>query len=166
MSSLVPINDENVNRFYEKLREKIKKQLSKFAGKYGEEGAKILLAAPDLVVLLWRLVKDERVPAEKKVLLVATLAYWIIPVDLLPEAVLGVIGYSDDIFVTLYVLNDLINNVGEDIIKDNWPGEEDVIKFIRESLKVAETWMEKSGKRVKEKAELLVKNLLSSKKND
>ena len=162
MKSLVPINDENVNRFYEQLRKKIKNQLSKFAGKYGEEGAKILLAAPDLIVLLWRLIKDDRVPVEKKVFLVSVIAYWIIPVDLLPEAILGVIGYADDIFITLYVLNDLINNVGEDVIRDNWPGDEDVIKFIKESLKIAEMWMEKSGKRVKEKLDLLVKSLLES----
>ena len=162
MKSLVPINDENVNRFYEQLRKKIKNQLSKFAGKYGEEGAKILLAAPDFIVLLWRLIKDERVPVEKKVFLVSVIAYWIIPVDLLPEAILGVIGYADDIFITLYVLNDLINNVGEDVIRDNWPGDEDVIKFIKESLKIAEMWMEKSGKRVKEKLDLLVKSLLES----
>ncbi len=162
MKSLIPINDENVNRFYEQLRKKIKNQLSKFAGKYGEEGAKILLAAPDLIVLLWRLIKDERVPVEKKVFLVSVIAYWIIPVDLLPEAILGVIGYADDIFITLYVLNDLINNVGEDVIRDNWPGDEDVIKFIKESLKIAEMWMEKSGKSVKEKLDLLVKSLLES----
>ncbi len=163
MKEMMPFKNENVREFYEDLRKKIKEKLSKFAGKYGEEGARILLVAPDLVVLLWRLIKDDRVPAEKKVFLVAALAYWILPVDLIPEAVIGVIGYADDIYITLYVLNDLINNVDEQVIRDNWPGEEDVIKFIKESLKIASIWMEKSGKNVKEKAELLVKRLLVDK---
>ncbi len=158
----MPFKDENVRKFYEDLRKKVKEKLSKFAGKYGEEGAKILLAAPDLVVLLWRLIKDDRVPAEKKVFLVAALTYWILPYDLIPEGLLGVIGYADDIYITLYVLNDLINNVDEEVIRENWPGDEDVIKFIKESLKIASLWMEKSGKNVKEKAEILVKKLLGN----
>lgn len=161
---MIPLKDENVRKFYEDLRKKVKEKLSKFAGKYGEEGARILLVVPDLVVLLWRLIKDDRVPAEKKVFLVAALAYWILPIDLIPEGLIGVIGYADDIYITLYVLNDLINNVDEQVIRDNWPGEEDVIKFIKESLKIASIWMEKSGKNVKEKAEILVKKLLGDNK--
>ncbi len=163
MKNLVPISEKRVERFYEKLRQTVKEKLSRFAGKYGEEGAKILLALPDLVVLLWRLVKDERVPADKKVILVAVLSYIIIPNDFLPEAVIGVVGYADDVFLALYTLNELINRVGEDVIRENWPGDEDVIKFIRESLKIAAVWMEKSEKNIRGKLEAIVSGLLKGK---
>ncbi len=166
MKEMMPIGEGRVERFYEKLRTLVKNKLAKFAGKYGEEGAKILLMFPDLVILLWRLVKDERVSPEKKVMLVAVLTYIIVPTDLLPESVLGVIGYADDIFIALYVLNELINNIGEDVIRDNWPGEEDVINFIRESLKIATVWMDKSGKNVKGKLEAIIRGLLKGKGDD
>ncbi len=166
MKEMVPIGEGKVEKFYEKLRKTVKEKLSKFAGKYGEEGAKILLAFPDLVILLWRLVKDERVSPDKKIMLGAVLTYIILPTDLLPEAVMGVVGYADDIFLALYTLNELINNVGEDVIRDNWPGDEDVIKFIRESLKIASVWMEKSGKNIRGKLDALVSGLLKGRSDD
>jgi uncharacterized membrane protein YkvA (DUF1232 family) len=60
----------------------------------------ILLHLPSLVRLYWRLFRDERVSVWPKALLVAAVAYVILPFDLIPDT-LPVIGEIDDLFVVL-----------------------------------------------------------------
>lgn len=49
-------------------------------------------------MLLFELLKSDDVPVEKKTLIVGSLGYFILPVDFLPDAVLGM-GFTDDIAV-------------------------------------------------------------------
>jgi uncharacterized membrane protein YkvA (DUF1232 family) len=96
------------------------------------------LAAPDFFHLLCKLSVDKDVPALKKIKLVAGIAYFISPIDFLPEAFLGPIGYLDDIAVTAYILNDLINDVDPQIIRKHWAGDQDVLVLIKTILSNAD----------------------------
>ena len=93
-----------------------------------------ILAAPDLFHLLCKLTADSEIPSNKKIKLVAGIAYFISPIDLLPEAFLGPIGYLDDIAVTAFILYDLINEVDPQIIRKHWAGEQDVLVLIKTIL--------------------------------
>ena len=70
----------------------------------------------------------------KKVKLITAIAYFISPIDLLPEAILGPIGYLDDLGVAAYVLNDLLNSVDPQVIKRNWVGDNDILLLIKKIL--------------------------------
>jgi len=61
----------------------------------------LLFQLPSLLRLYWRLLVDRRVPLWPKAVLVATLAYVVSPVDLIPD-LMPVIGQLDDL--TLLVL--------------------------------------------------------------
>ena len=61
----------------------------------------LLFQLPSLLRLYWRLLADRRVPLWPKAVLVGTLAYVVVPVDLVPD-VLPVVGQLDDL--TLLVL--------------------------------------------------------------
>jgi len=93
-----------------------------------------ILAAPDLFHLLCKLSADSEIPSNKKLKLVAGIAYFISPIDILPEMFLGPIGYLDDIAVAAFILNDLINEVDPQIIRKHWAGEQDVLILIKTIL--------------------------------
>ena len=122
--------DEQKKDFYQKLRADIKKWLDEKRTN-DNRWAEYILLAPDLFHLLTKLTLDPDVPASKKVKLVGIIAYFISPLDFLPEILLGPIGYLDDIALTAYVLNDILNEVDPKIIQRNWAGDRDILPLIK-----------------------------------
>jgi uncharacterized membrane protein YkvA (DUF1232 family) len=125
-------------RFYQKLRKTIKV----WAG--GEQSrasryADYVLAGPDLFILLVRLAQDERVSGSDKARLAGAIAYFVNPLDLLPELVLGPPGLVDDVAVAAYVLHQLLERVDPAIIREHWEGSADVLDLIRQILATADT---------------------------
>lgn len=122
--------DDQRKDFYQKLRTDIKKWMD---GKQASENrwTEYILLAPDLFHLLTKLVIDSDVPASKKVKIAGIIAYFISPLDLLPEMLLGPIGYLDDIALTAYILNDIINEVDPKIIQRNWAGDRDILNLVK-----------------------------------
>lgn len=88
-----------------------------------------LFLLPNLVKLLWRLVKDPRVPRRSKLALVLAGAYVVSPIDLLPDFIVGA-GQLDDIFVVALAINHLIQRAGEDVVRQHWDGPQDLLKVI------------------------------------
>ncbi len=139
MKDIVPetIGEKEYKRFYDRLRERIKHKLKNVESKVGKTGVDLILLAPDLFVLLYRLMKDERVNVRNKIILGAVLAYWIMPADILPEMLFGSLGYLDDILITLYVLDALFADTDIDVLLENWSGDPEIIKHTHEySIKV------------------------------
>jgi len=59
-----------------------------------------------------RLLADPRTPKLPKLALIAAVAYVLSPIDLVPEAVLPVVGWLDDILVGLAALRWLLKQEG------------------------------------------------------
>lgn len=117
-------------RFYRRLRDRVKRwaQKRKISGKRLE----YLLAAPDLFVLLSRLTLDERVPTRTKAKVAAGLAYFLTPLDMIPDF-LGPPGFLDDVVVAAWILNTVVvqlNELDPAIIEEHWEGEEDVLERV------------------------------------
>ena len=94
--------------------------------------ADIVLLVPDLLVLLVRLARDRRVPFIVKAQLLLAAAYVLSPFDLVPEALLGVIGLADDAGVLALVLLWItkVASVDQQVLRDHWSGNRDVIDLI------------------------------------
>ena len=60
--------------------------------------ARFLMHLPNFIKLYWRLLTDRRVPLLPKVILVAGIAYLIVPTDFLPDVFLP-LGLLDDVAV-------------------------------------------------------------------
>ncbi len=125
--------NERQSDFYQKIRKDVKHWLNDNLGKENK-WADYILVAPDLFHLLCKLTADSEIPSNKKLKLVAGIAYFISPIDLLPEAFLGPIGYLDDIAVTAYILNDIINEVDPQIVRNHWAGEQDILDLVKTIL--------------------------------
>ncbi|MFC1725137.1 YkvA family protein [candidate division KSB1 bacterium] len=121
--------------FYRNLRIKIKDWLNKNPEYKWSE---ILLLAPDLFHLLCKLTADKDIPVTEKAKLAGVIAYFISPIDLIPEILLGPVGYLDDIALAAYVLNSLINKTDPEIIRRHWAGETDILLAVKNILAMAD----------------------------
>jgi uncharacterized membrane protein YkvA (DUF1232 family) len=143
--------DTKQQDFYQKLRKDVKNWISKNLDKENK-WTDYVLASPDLFHLLCKLSVDKDVPSNKKIKLVAGIAYFISPIDLLPEAFLGAVGYLDDIAVAAYILNELVNEVDPQIIRKHWAGEQDILDLIKTILGNADSMIgSKLWKRIKKR---------------
>lgn len=123
--------------FYTVLRSRINEWLKSGDGiKY--RWGNILMLAPDLFHLAYKLSRDPNVPATEKAKMVALLAYFISPIDLIPEAMFGPIGFIDDVILAIYALNGLINKTHPDIVRHHWAGDGNILELIQKVLTAAE----------------------------
>ena len=76
---------------------------------------------PDCVVLLKRLIGDERVPRRSKIVLGALVGYLLLPIDLVPDFI-PVAGQLDDVLVAALALRASLRSSGTDLIAELWPG--------------------------------------------
>jgi uncharacterized membrane protein YkvA (DUF1232 family) len=76
---------------------------------------------PDCFVLFQGLVRDPRVPASRKLLLVAMMAYLAMPFDLVPDFI-PVAGQLDDAIIVALVLRMLARTGGPDLVRELWRG--------------------------------------------
>lgn len=123
--------------FYDRLREKIIHAVEKRGGKLGEGGARALLLVPDVFMLLVRLSLDRDVPKSARALIGGTLAYFVLPVDLFPEALLGGIGFMDDLVLATAVLAQAFSGELEPYARRHWSGSEDLRVVLRDISQTA-----------------------------
>lgn len=99
-----------------------------------------VLLAPRLVKLVYRLLKDERVPVRSKAVLVAVAGYIASPIDVIPDVIPGV-GRFDDLIVAAFGLDQILNRVPEEAVIEHWDGDEDVLRIIKEILDISTGFM-------------------------
>ena len=94
------------------------------------------LLAPRLVKLLWRLTRDPRVPARSKASLVLLMGYIVSPVDLIPDFVPG-IGQMDELVIAAFALDQMLNRVPPEVVREHWDGDKDILEIVQEVLDIA-----------------------------
>lgn len=77
------------NRFWKKI-ERVAKKV----------GATVLLP----VFTLYYMLQDDKVSLQHKAYIVGALGYFILPIDLIPDGILPIIGFTDDIAVMTLIL--------------------------------------------------------------
>ena len=78
---------------------------------------------PDCLVLLRRLLGDERVPRRRKAVLLALVAYLAMPIDLVPDFI-PVAGQLDDAIIAALALRYVLRAGGPALLREHWPGPE------------------------------------------
>jgi len=81
----------------------------------------IVMFVPNIVRLTIALAADGRVPARTKVLLAAAAAYFISPVDLIPDWI-PVLGQLDDAVLAMIVIDTILNYVDPELVCEHWRG--------------------------------------------
>jgi uncharacterized membrane protein YkvA (DUF1232 family) len=101
---------------------------------------------PAFAALVYRLMKDPRVPARAKATLVLAAGYVASPIDFVPDWILG-LGRFDDLIVAAFALDQILNRVPEHIVLEHWDGDEDVLEIVREILDISTGFMPASIRR-------------------
>ena len=131
------VSDERAERFYDKLRKKVRSYVERKGDSLGKV-ADYLLLAPDVFILLWRLVNDPRVGSGNKVLLGIGVAYYVFPLDLMPEAIMGPTGYVEDLVLGVLILAKILNDTDVEVLEDNWSGDGELLVMMRNVVDSAE----------------------------
>ncbi|MGM0897953.1 MAG: YkvA family protein [Bacillota bacterium] len=122
-------SEEKQQDFYQKLRVKVHNWLENRSSKLDSAG-QFVFFAPDLFHLLTRLMLDGRIDKKSKAYVGAGILYFMAPVDLIPEVLIGPAGYMDDVIVAVYVINTVLNRFPKEVITEHWAGDEDLLKVL------------------------------------
>jgi len=80
--------------------------------------ARLIWKLPMYARVIWGIVRDPRTPLPLKALLAAALAYLVMPLDLIPDAI-PILGQADDLTVLMLVLDLFIANAPAQVRRDH-----------------------------------------------
>lgn len=126
-NEIIAINKVKDN--YSMGRKILSEKLSPKAKKYKE----YIFIIPDIISLIYRLLKDKRVAIKTKLILSSAIAYITLPTDMIPNNI-PFIGAIDEIGVAFFALNNVINEVPMNVIIENWEGNNEIITVLQSGL--------------------------------
>lgn len=112
----------------------LEEEISGYHGKHEE----IIRQAPALYRLMTRLLDDPAFPSHLSQLVIAAIAYFILPRDVIPEDEYGSLGFVDDLFLCAFVADTVQREAGSDILIRNWDGEMAVVPLVAKILESEE----------------------------
>lgn len=119
--------------FYDRIRLKIAEWAETKGGETSRTVIDLLLLAPDFFLLLGRLMRDPRVPATAKYGVAGAIAYYLLPLDFLPEILVGPIGFGDDLILAAMVINRLLKAAPE-VVVEHWSGSGELLAQVEKVL--------------------------------
>jgi uncharacterized membrane protein YkvA (DUF1232 family) len=85
---------------------------------------------PSLGKLVVALMADSRVPKMNKVVVGGIAAYLMTPVGMVPRRLLG-LKRINELILPVIALDVLLNGASDEVLKDHWHGDPEVLKAIR-----------------------------------
>lgn len=128
--------------FYDRLRSRVLSFVEEKGGSLAPKIADVLLLVPDTFMLLVRLALDKNVPKSTRVLIGSAIAYFVVPIDLLPEAFTGPVGYTDDMVLSMAVLAKAFGKDLEPIASKYWSGSQPLRTFLGDTLNTAHEFLD------------------------
>jgi len=124
--------------FYDRLRERAVAAVERRGGRWGEKTAASLLLVPDVFILVVRLTLDRDVPTDTRRTLGGALIYFLAPLDLLPEVLLGPTGYLEDLVLACVVLARALGPDLETYAERHWSGDGQLREVLAQITRSAE----------------------------
>lgn len=118
--------------FYDRLRQRMLDAADRKSHKLGKPAVEALLLVPDVFILLVRLSLDREVPRAARSLIGGALAYFVLPVDLFPEAVLGAPGFLEDLVLASAVLAQAFGGELEPYARKHWNGDQELRQVLHD----------------------------------
>jgi uncharacterized membrane protein YkvA (DUF1232 family) len=127
-----PVPGGRLLSYYDRMRGQLLEAADRRSHKLGKPAVEALLLVPDVFVLLVRLALDRQVPGEARALIGGALAYFVLPFDLFPEAVVGGAGYLDDLVLAAAVLSQALGGELEPYARKYWNGDQELRELLHE----------------------------------
>jgi uncharacterized membrane protein YkvA (DUF1232 family) len=107
----------------------------------------LLLFLPNLVILLFRLLRDDRISQADKAILAGVILYVIVPVDVIPDFI-PFIGQVDDSYLVAISILRLLNRADRRVVLQHWNGRYDIKQLVTNIASIAEYFLPKRLKNV------------------
>lgn len=134
MSELYDYEKDSPSRDYGGFYLRLRSRAEDWAhGHLGDAASELVLCVPDFFYLLVKLMGDAEVPGKNKAQIAAALAYFVSPLDVVPDF-LGGLGWLDDLYLALLVVNSLFSSVDAAVIERHWLGDGELILRVRSLL--------------------------------
>jgi len=102
---------------------------------YDGELKDLLSQAPAFYRMMTRLLGDSQLPRSMWQMVIASIAYFILPTDVIPEETQGPRGYIDDVFLCAMVADRIRQETGSwTILENNWDGSVPLGPLVEEIL--------------------------------
>lgn len=108
---------------YSKVRYKIKNTIP---DKYKNIGEYAMII-PDIIALMYRLLKDKRIDLKTKALISSMIGYLVLPMDFVPDFI-PVIGGIDDVAIMFWIFNKIIESIPRSIMLEHWQGDDSIME--------------------------------------
>lgn len=92
---------------------------------YNGEYASFIDCGPNLFKLLCDLL-DQDIKKEIRLEICGAIAYYVVPMDVIPEQIYGPYGYIDDIFMSVYALRKVADEYGYEFIQEVWENDNNI----------------------------------------
>lgn len=89
----------------------------------------LVFALPEIVRLLWKVVRDKRTPMLVRGGLIGIAAYLALPFDVVPDRI-PVLGQIDDVVVLTVGVRTLLRQVPEPVLREHWSGERRILEAV------------------------------------
>lgn len=133
MTTPAPQPSRGLLSFYDHLRARMLAAAQKRGkGKLAPAAVEALLLVPDVFILLARLALDPQVPGPARTLIGGALLYFVTPIDLMPEAVLGPVGFLDDLVLAAAVMSQALGGELEPYARKHWNGEQELREVLHD----------------------------------
>lgn len=98
------------------------------------------LLIPNLLKLLFDLLRDPRVSSADKAILAGTIIYAIAPLDVIPDFI-PFIGLVDDSYLIAISVLRLLNRADRRVVMELWRGEHDIKELVTNIARIAEFFL-------------------------
>lgn len=106
----------------------VQQDVYEYQGEYQE----LITCAPQFYRLLTNILDDPDLPGRLRPLILVALAYFLTPVDIISEDLIGPRGYLDDIFLTAFIADYVQKELGSDaILVRSWEGQGSISEIIQ-----------------------------------
>ncbi len=99
---------------------------------YQGEYASFIDYGPKLFKLLTDVLDEKEIDSKHRLEISAAIAYYVVPMDVIPEQIYGPYGYIDDIFITVYMIKKLAENFGYAFLEKTWDEEGSLKSVVEE----------------------------------
>ncbi len=101
---------------------------------------------PEMLRLLYRLVRDPRVSRQDRLILLAAISYALAPLDFLPDYI-PFFGHVDDVYLIALSLLRLLNRTDASVLREHWRGPGDIVEIARAVTKLAVFFLPRRARR-------------------
>ena len=124
LSNIRPTEDE-----YSRLRRDLDKRVPMNRQQVFEWAS----ALPDIMAMAVRVIRDKRVLTKDKVIIGASMGYFLSPIDLVPARI-PVLNKLDDAAFFVFGVNHMMNRLPMPIVVEHWAGDLKTLKLIKDNI--------------------------------